>query len=529
MFEFPQWTLLYWPWVLGLLLLLLLPRFVNSYRRHKALPPGPRGLPIVGNVLQVSPQRPWLDFERWAQEFGPIFSLNLAGQTIIVLNTFKAASDLLDRRSSIYSDRPQHIMAGEILTGGIAVLFMQNGSRLRRVRRAAHEGFNIRAVAKYHSVMAKEAALATLRMSKDSEAWQAHVSRAAASVIINATYGKPSLTDDDDSFVKKNHALGKRITEAIIPLSYMVDVIPPLKYVPAGIAKWKREGLEWYKETTKMLRGFVRDVEDEMREGHPSRCFTADLIENKARHGLTDDEGAWLAGLLFLAGAETTTQALFYFVQAMLLYPEVMRKAQFEIDEVVGRERPPSFDDQKNLPYIEAMIKEVLRWRTPAPMSVPHRVSEDDWYEGYLIPKGATVITNVWTMHKDESLFPDHDEFKPERFLSGTPHDTHGIGNASFGFGRRLCVGMNFANQMLFISIATILWALNIEAPLDEYGKPVLPDKDAFEEAGTTLFVITFFCTVIIFTITTTGRGPAPFRCKISLRFPDALPILQKA
>ena len=97
--------------------------------------------------------------------------------------------------------------------------------------------------------------------------------RAAASVIINATYGKPSLTDDDDSLVKKNHALGKRITEAIIPLSYMVDVIPPLKYVPAGVAKWKREGLEWYKETTKMLRGFVRDVEDEMV------CSPSDLFD----------------------------------------------------------------------------------------------------------------------------------------------------------------------------------------------------------------------------------------------------------
>ncbi|KAF8904752.1 hypothetical protein CPB84DRAFT_654879 [Gymnopilus junonius] len=104
-------------WLVGAVLVVLIPKLFNSYRRSRALPPGPRGLPILGNVLQAPTQMPWFKFAEWGQQYGPIFSLNMAGQTVIVLSTFKAAGDLLDRRSNLYSDRPRLIMASEILTG----------------------------------------------------------------------------------------------------------------------------------------------------------------------------------------------------------------------------------------------------------------------------------------------------------------------------------------------------------------------------------------------------------------------------
>ncbi|KAF8909744.1 cytochrome P450 [Gymnopilus junonius] len=455
---------------------------------------------------------------------GPIFSLNLAGHPTIVLNTFKAAGDLLDRRSNIYSDRPRYVMAGEILSGGIGIAFAHYGSTFRKLRRASHEGFSTRAVEKYCSIQAREAAFATAQMLKTPKTWQNHIQGLSASVVLSAVYGWPPLTEKDDPWVKKIHALSPRLSEAMVPWAFIVDVIPPLKHLPLWMAKWKREGLEWHQQMSETLEGFNKGVEEKMSMEQSPQCFVAELIENKDRHELTDKEAAWLSGFLFLAGAETTAQTLFYFIQAMLLYPEVMHKAQEELDDVVGRGRVPTFEDQKDLPYIEALVKETLRWRTPAPISLPRSVTEDDWYEGYLISKGLSIITSIilllrnalikerrlsqMAMHRyvvptanmaflkikprldrDRELFDDFEDFRPDRFLDGTPDDTHSMGHASFGFGRRVCVGQHFANQMMFITIATVLWAMNIDKACDSDGNPIKPNRNAFVVAGTTLLV----------------------------------------
>jgi cytochrome P450 len=80
----------------------------------------------------------------------------------------------------------------------------------------------------------------------------------------------------------------------------------------------------------------------------------------------------------------------------MVVFPDVQKKAQAELDEVVGRGKSPTFADYDHLPYIRALVKETLRWRSAFPLGIPHRVIQDDTYEGYRIPKGATCIPNVW-------------------------------------------------------------------------------------------------------------------------------------
>ncbi|PPQ68804.1 hypothetical protein CVT26_001719 [Gymnopilus dilepis] len=429
---------------LWVVVFLLATKILRISRRasYRALPPGPHGLPFLGNVLQVPTKMPWFKFTEWAQEFGqnsfakfsastnpnvyrisgPIFSLDMAGHRIIVLNSYKVASDLLDRRSNIYSDRPRFIVAGEILTGGLAIVFARYGPMLR-----------------------KEAASATLGMLQDPASWNVQIKRASASAILSAIYGWPSLSNNDDPLLKRIHNLAERVTEGVTPGTYLVDLIPALNYLPPWAAKWKRDGLLWHQQTTEMLEGFIRDVEQRMvTEPSGMNCFVSTLVQAKNRHDLTEKELAWLAGIIFLAGAEAITETLFYFILAMLLYPDVKHKAQAEIDAVVGRDRPPTIEDVKNLPYVQSVVTETLRWRPAAPMAVPRRVDEDDYYEGYLIPKGATVITNIWAMNRDPSIFPDFDEFRPERFLDGVPEYTHSTGHATFGFGKRQVLKTEF-------------------------------------------------------------------------------------
>jgi len=106
-----------------------------------------------------------------------------------------------------------------------------------------------------------------------------------------------------------------------------------------------------------------------------------------------------------------------HFFLAMLVYPDVQKKAQEELDRIVGCDRLPEYEDRASLPYIEALYREVLRWRPVAPLGIPHAITADDIYKGYFIPKGTMVLGNVWAMTHNEAIYPDPDKFKPERFF----------------------------------------------------------------------------------------------------------------
>ena len=105
------------------------------------------------------------------------------------------------------------------------------------------------------------------------------------------------------------------------------------------------------------------------------------------------------------------------FFLAMIANPGAMKKAQEELDRVVGKGELPDFSHKDSLPYIDALIKELLRWSPPVPLSSPNRAMQDDVYRGYFIPKGATVIQNIWAIFRDPNIYPDPAAFNPDRFL----------------------------------------------------------------------------------------------------------------
>jgi len=229
---------------------------------------------------------------------------------------------------------------------------------------------------------------------------------------------------------------------------------------------------------------------------------------------MSEAEMSFLAGQLYVAGAETTATTLSWWALAMIAFPEVQRRAQAELDIIIGRDRLPTFADAPRLPYVCAVIKEVLRWRPALPLGVPHATIEDDWYEGMFIPKGTICIPNTWHCNHDRAIFgEDADEFRPERHLDDQgkmlagPAETSQTGHVTFGFGRRICVGKELAADSLFIDTAYMLWAANFERARDENGKEVLLDLDTLVDAG-----LVVRC--------------APYDCVVTPRFPEAMSIL---
>ncbi|KAJ7703909.1 cytochrome P450 [Mycena rosella] len=486
--------------VLGLIFLGLL----RAKRRAK-LPPGPPSVFFFGNLFQLS-SRVWLNFTAWKAIYGPVVYLNILGQPIVVLNTAKSAAELLDHRSGIYSDRPQNIVASEIMAGGLLVAFSRYGEVWRRMRRAGHEGLNKNVSPKFHPIQSKEAIFLTHSLMVNPTAWDNHFRRcrAAASVVLSMVYGIPTLLSEQDPKIRLINDFAERLIRAAYPGAFFVEYFTWMRYLPAWMAKWKWDALEQHRMDDKMFRVLFTDVENRAKGGN-RESFCATLLEQD-RHGLNEKESAWLAATLYTGGAETTSTVLAWFLFVMLSFPDAQNRAQEELDAVVGRSRMPTFADYKNLPYLRALMKETLRWTPVDPISIPHRLIEDDYYEGHLIPKGSIVIANVWALNRDPEVYgPDAHLFNPSRYLDKEGNltvvgaETKDEGHHSFGFGRRICVGRYVANDSLFIDMASILWGLSI-APLAD---APLPSADDCVNNGLVI-------------------RPPPLHCSLTPRFADA-------
>ncbi|KAG2134904.1 cytochrome P450 [Suillus bovinus] len=174
------------------------------------------------------------------------------------------------------------------------------------------------------------------------------------------------------------------------------------------------------------------------------------------------------------AATTATAATLMVFVLAMVLYPDVQKRAQAEINSVVGRERLPTFEDKASLPYIEAVVRETLRWEPIVPLGVPHATSSDDVYDGYFIPKGTIITYNTWGITRDEKRYPDASRFIPERFIDNDGTLTNDDpAQYIFGFGRRICPGRYTADSSAWAAIATMLATLDISPAKDDQGKVI--------------------------------------------------------
>jgi len=193
-----------------------------------------------------------------------------------------------------------------------------------------------------------------------------------------------------------------------------------------------------------------------------------------------------------MAGYETTLSTLMVFIFLMVLHPESQTKAQAELDKIIGRYRLPDFTDKDNLPYINAIIKEVMRLFPVAPLGVPHVVTIEDEFRGMRIPKGSTVFANIWAMARDKEVYGfDADEFRPERFIEADLRDPKRF---AFGFGRRICPGRYMSENSLFIAFASILHAYTINKAVGKDGLPI--PVEARWAPGISVHLKPFVCSI---------------------------------
>ncbi|KAF5327811.1 hypothetical protein D9619_004578 [Psilocybe cf. subviscida] len=464
-------------------------RFLSERRRNPSrlpLPPGPKGYPLIGSVLEMPSAQQWRTYAEWAKIYGDVFSFEALGQRIIVLNSLESTQELFERRSANYSDRPRMPMLLELMDFGYIFSLIPYGPWWRRHRRTFNEHFHASAVWKYQSVQAHETRAFLNRLLQSPEKFMSHIREALTSSIMSIAYGI-KINGFDDPYVANIQESVDGFNVAGIPGSFLVDLIPALKHMPSWFpgAGFKKTAAYLREVNRKVVELPFNHVAQQMKEGTAGPSLAAALISAfpEGDEKLLAEETRLaqnVTAVSYFAGADTTISAIQTFFLAMAKYPEAQRNAQAELDAVIGPHRLPEFSDRPSLPYVNALVKEAMRWQVVVPLAVAHMATDDDVYEGYFIPKGTMVLGNAWAILHDERVFKDPGEFRPERYLKNGKLDlsVRQPEVSAFGFGRRICPGRYLSDNTLWSIVASTLHAFNITPALDEKGVPIPLSKN---------------------------------------------------
>ncbi|TFK47996.1 cytochrome P450 [Heliocybe sulcata] len=434
------------------------------------LPPGPRGLPLIGNMLALPNEFQWLRMEEWHKQYGDIVHVSVFGQPMIVLNSLEAIKAAFDKKPGIYSDRPRMVMMNELLGWDHNVVTMRYGPAWRDIRRDFNQHFRQGAVYRYHPIFLRQLRKLLADILAQPEEILEHLSLAVAV---------------PGAFLVE--AIPLRMSN-IMPCDSLAINVHPVKYIPSWFpgASFQRKAHVWKGYTQALANKPFEAFKANARSDGTVRSSVAETMLQAAFEDQDHDHREHLIKAIcrtaYGAGSDTTAATAHNFVLAMAMYPEVQRKAQQELDAVVGSQRLPDFSDRENLPYINAIVKEVTRWQPILPLSIAHASSGDDYLLGYFIPKGSLVVGNTWSLTHSPAYYPDPEEFKPERFLTADGKLNNNVLDPYmliFGYGRRICPGRYFADASLFSIFSGILATFDIAPHVGKDGsfvklKPVM-------------------------------------------------------
>ncbi|KAK5079301.1 hypothetical protein LTR64_002276 [Lithohypha guttulata] len=414
----------------------------------------------------------------------PVFSLQLGTKTMIVLSSDLAVKDVLDKRSGNYSDRPDMFIGQKVASGDLRLVVMRYADTWRGIHRMIHNILNMKAAVTYTPYQDLENKIMLKGFLEEPQIFLDHVRRYTFSLSTQLIFGY-RCPDMNDANLKELFNFANWGELAASGSAQILDLFPILQKLPKWLAPNVKYAESLFKkESAHYLRMWMRAKEG-LRNGDSHPCFCNDLLRAQEKENFTDAQASYISGSLLEAGSDTTAATIYGFIQAMLVWPEVLKKAQEEVDRVVGPDRMPTIEDYENLPYIRCCIKESIRWMPTVILGVPHAAIKEDSYNGYVIPAGATIINNVWSIHMDPRRSPNPRTFNPDRFAGdfttlyqSATGDCTKRDNFVFGAGRRLCQGIHIAERSLFLAISRLAWGFNFSPSIGEDGKPITYNVD---------------------------------------------------
>ncbi|PIL29261.1 cytochrome P450 [Ganoderma sinense ZZ0214-1] len=481
--------------------------FIAQYIRYiktvdLPLPPGPRPLPIIGNVFDIPKKLLPCDYREISNRYGDIVHLHALGQHIILLGSLEVAIELLERRSVKYSGKPYSAMSELYDATPRMTAVMNSGPTWRKHRRELHKFFSPSAYTQWNAMQEGGIRQLLSLLLEDPEHFAEHAELYVHSLPCLAYGILPK--DHHDEALKLAMKGANILSDAFVPGKYLVESFPQaiLRHIPSWFpgARFQREIATWRRTLSLVRNKAFDDSIAKMdihslvpyfgqRGGSFERSMVTAMVQEAEGKGTfsheTDSIARDVSFDVYLdfhyhrGGVDITLITTRVFLLAMALNPQAQKRAQAQLDAVIGATRLPSLSnrDSLGLPYIEALVMECHRWHPILPFTLPRMYTgEEDEYKGYRILKGSLVIANTWAFAHDPRNYPDPEKFMPERYLTKEGKlnpDIRDPRTFTFGYRRRACPGRHFGDASVWLAVASILHVFDIRPPLDDNGEPV--------------------------------------------------------
>uniref|UniRef100_A0A452EE06 Cytochrome P450 n=1 Tax=Capra hircus TaxID=9925 RepID=A0A452EE06_CAPHI len=462
-----------------LIFLLLLDVMHRRSRWAPRYPPGPTPLPVLGNLLQVDFEDPRPSFNQLRRRFGNVFSLQQVWTPVVVLNGLAAVREALVYRNQDTSDRPppavyEHVGYGPRAEGVILARYGKAWREQRRFSLSTLRNFGLGKKSLEQWVTEEASCLCAAFADQAGRPFSPRdlLNKAVSNVIASLTFGfrfeynDPrivKLLDMMEDMLKEESGLVRQVS--VEAASVLQQIFPGLKAFMALIDELITEQ-KMTRDPTQPPRHLIDAFLDEVKEakGNPESSFN----DENLRLVVTD---------LFSAGMVTTSTTLAWALLLMILHPDVQRRVQQEIDEVIGKVRRPEMGDQALMPFTVAVVHEVQRFADIIPLGLPHMTSRDIEVQGFYVPKGTTLITNLSSVLKDETIWEKPFCFHPEHFLDAQGRFVKQEAFIPFSAGRRACLGEPLARMELFLFFTSLLQHFSFSVPA---GQPRPSDHGVF-------------------------------------------------
>ncbi|XP_076902074.1 6,7,8-trihydroxycoumarin synthase-like [Bidens hawaiensis] len=464
--------------LLSLLLSLfyLLPKIIKN-KSSLINPPGPSGLPFIGNLHQINPSSIHTSLWELSKSYGPIISLRFGFVPAIAVSSASVAKEVLKTQDLIFCSRPRLLGDQKFSYGGIDVIFSPYDEKWKEMRR----------IFTTHLLSPKR--VQSSRYIREDEVSRAmstiHGLALSSNNIINFCEFAKSVT----STIMMRFGFGKRYQDEherkkvlwlvgeiqqIIADNYASDIWPGLPFVSlVDRFTGKMDRLE---KCFQEFDLFYQQLIDERLNGQNLKSHEEEedvidillrLMQDKL-FSLTHEHIKALLMNVFVAGTDTSAATVVWSMTLLIKNPNAMKKAQEEVRNVIGKKGKIDEEDLSKLVYLKAVVKEIMRLYPPAPLLVPRETIKDAILHGYKIKQKTLVYVNAFAIGRDPEFWENPEDFFPERFLdSDIDFKGNDLELIPFGAGRRICPALSMGVAMVELLLANLLYLFDWGLPND--------------------------------------------------------------
>ncbi|XP_077147716.1 cytochrome P450 2C14-like isoform X2 [Ranitomeya variabilis] len=442
--------------------------FFGRQKKANNLPPGPRPLPIIGNLHILDRSRPYQTLHQLSKKYGPIYTIQLGEQKVVVLCGYETVKDALVNHAEEFSGRPKVPMFEDISKGhGVIFAHYEIWKVMRRFTLSTLRDFGMGKEAIENTISEEsECLVKKIRSYKGKPFDNTKIINAAVANIIVSIVLSNRFDYEDPTLLKLLKIVNESMHLVGTPMAMLYNAFPTVMSWCSTVHKTVMENVD---DMHAFIRETFTNQKKELDDNDQRNLIDSFLVKQKQEKPnpelyFTNENLTVLVTDLFAAGMETTSTTLRWGLLLMMKYPEIQKKVQSEIDKVIGLSEPQVIH-RKDMPYTDAVIHEIQRFGNIVPNNLPHATTQDVNFRGYFLPKGTYVMPLLTSVLYDKDHFIKADEFYPEHFLDSSGNFVRKEACMPFSAGKRSCAGENLAKMELFMFFTRLLQNFTIKAP----------------------------------------------------------------